>query len=255
MIGKWLWRASLVDVLLVCWVAAGAELRLPAVISDNMVLQCGRAAPLWGWAAPGEEVTVALAGRMATGQAGNDGRWRVLLPALEAQEQGLEMVVRGSGGGVLRVKNVVVGEVWLCCGPSNLFWPVRRCDRAKQEIAAATYPRIRFFMVGRRMADEPQADCEGRWVECSPASVPDMSGVGYFFARQLHEDLKTPVGLMQSFWGGSRIEAWTSREALQANPALQPILDYWSRQLATFDPVRVQADHEKALAAWQSADG
>ncbi len=161
------------------------------------------------------------------------------------------MVVSGSSGGALHVKNVLVGEVWLCTGPSNIFWPVKSCDHAQEEIASATYPKIRFFTVGRKMADQPQADCEGRWVECSPASVPDVSGVGYFFARQLHQDLKTPVGLVQSFWGGSRIEAWTSLEALQANPALRPVLDYWTRQMATCDAAGTKADREKALTAWQ----
>ncbi|OHB62315.1 MAG: hypothetical protein A2Y76_01095 [Planctomycetes bacterium RBG_13_60_9] len=240
-------------MLVCCAAGAAAELRLPALISDNMVLQCGRSAPIWGWAEPGEIVTVTIAGRTAKVQAEEHGRWQVRLPALEPQDQALEMVVGGSSGGVLRVKNVVVGEVWLCSGPSNIFWPVKRCDRAKEEIASATYPKIRFFTVGRQTADQPQTDCEGSWVECNPASVPDVSGVGYFFARQLHEDLRTPVGLVQSFWGGSRIEAWTSMEALQANPVLRPVLDYWTRQRTTFDAVRVEADYQKALTTWQEA--
>jgi sialate O-acetylesterase len=253
-IGKLLRRGNVIGTILVCCAtAAAAELRLPAVVSDNMVLQRGQSAPIWGWAEPGEAVTVTIAGAAAKAQADERGRWQVRLSALEPQDQALEMVVRGSSGGVLRVKNVVVGEVWLCSGPSNLFWPVKQCDHAKEEIASATYPKIRFFTVRRRMADTPQSDCEGRWVECSPASVPEVSGVGYFFARQLHVDLKIPVGLVQSFWGGSRIEAWTSMEALQADPALRPVLDYWTPQLTTFDAVRAKADYEKALTAWQEA--
>jgi sialate O-acetylesterase len=251
---KRLWCLNLVGAMLVGGGAvATAQLRLPAVISDNMVLQRGRPVPLWGWAQPGETVKVTIAEAGATAQAGEDGRWQVRLPALEVQEQGLEMVIAGSSGSCLRVKNVMIGEVWLCTGPSNIFWPVKSCDHARQEIASATYPQIRFFTVGRRMADQPQADCEGRWVECSPANVPDVSGVGYFFARQLHQDLKMPVGLVQSFWGGSRLEAWTSLEALQDHPALRPVLDYWKQQMAGFDAVRSQADYEKTLTAWQEA--
>ena len=236
-------RVNVLGAMLVCSVVvAAAELRLPAVISNNMVLQRGQPVPIWGWAEPGESVTITVAGKTARAPAGQDGRWQVRLPAVEPQDQAMELVVSGSSGGVLHVKNVVVGEVWLCSGPSNIFWPVKRCDNAKQEIASATYPRIRFFSVGRKMADQPQADCEGRWVECSPPSVGDVSGIGYFFARQLHEELKSPVGLVQSFWGGSRIEAWTSMEALQANPSLRPILDYWTRQLTLPEKPEAPAD-------------
>ncbi len=143
MIEKRLWRVSVVGVMLVCCIAPAAELRLPAIISDNMVLQRGQPAPIWGWAGPAEKVTVAIAGKTATAQAERDGRWHVRLPALEPQDQALEMVVRDSSGGVLRVKNVLVGEVWLCTGPSNIFWPVKSCDHAKEEIASAKYPKIR----------------------------------------------------------------------------------------------------------------
>jgi len=253
MMGKRLWCVSVLGALLVCGLGAGAQLRLPAVIGDNMVLQSGQAAPIWGWAGPGAAVTVTMAGRTATARAGADGRWLVRLPALEAQDQPLEMTVAGSTGDTVRVKNVLVGEVWLCSGPSNLFWPVRRCDNGKEEIAAATYPKIRFFTVGRKTADTPQLDCEGQWVECSPETIPEVSAVGYFFARRLHQDLKMPVGVLQSFWGGSRIEAWTSLEALQADPALRPVLDYWAQQFASFDAARAQAEQDKALAAWEQA--
>ena len=240
---RWL-RAKLCCVVLVCCAAAaGAELRLPALISDNMVLQRGRPLPIWGWAEQGEKVTVTIAGKAATARAVAVaiGRWQVSLPALEPADQPLEMVVTSSSGGTLRVKNVLVGEVWLCSGPSNIFWPVKRCDHAQEEIAKAAYPQIRFFTVARKTADQPQADCQGDWVECSPASVGDASGIGYFFARQLRQELKVPVGLLQSFWGGSRIEAWTSIEALQAQPALRPILDYWTERLAKFDAAAAEA--------------
>jgi sialate O-acetylesterase len=231
---------------------ASAAPRLAAVFSDNMVLQQGRPLPVWGWAEPGERVTVTMAGRSAAGQAGPDGRWEVRLPALRSRGGPLEMTVSGSSASSLRVKNILVGEVWLCCGPSNIFWPVKRCDNAKQEMAAAGYPEIRFFTVARKTADQPQADCEGRWVECTPQSVADVSAVGYFFARRLHQELKTPVALVQSFWGGSRIEAWTSLDALRAETSLAPILAYWEKQYAEFDAAKAKALYQRELAAWES---
>lgn len=219
-------------LVLVCSPLAGADLRLPALISDNMVLQRGMPVPIWGLAQPGEKVTVAIARRAAAAEADREGRWQVRLPAMEPQNQPLELVVTGSSSAAIRVKNVLVGEVWLCSGPSNIFWPVKRCDHAQAEIASATCPRIRFFTVARKTADQPQTDCGGNWAECSPATVGNQSAVGYFFARQLNQELKMPVGLLQSFWGGSRIEAWTSIEALQAQPGLMPVLDYWAQRRA-----------------------
>jgi len=227
--------------------------RLPAVIGDNMTLQRDQPIPIWGWAGAGETVTVTLAGRSRSIKTDADGRWQVTLPKLDAQSNPLEMVVRGSSGPVLVVKNVVVGEVWLATGPSNIHWAVRRCDNAKQEIAAAQYPRIRFFTVGRKAADKPQADCAGKWIACSPKTVGGVSGVGYFFARRLHKDLGVPVGMLQSFWGGSRIEAWTSREALEAEPVIKPILDWWTASFAKFDPGKAKAEHREKLKRWQQA--
>jgi len=232
---------------------ATAEVKLPAVIADNMVLQRDQPIPIWGSADPGEKVTVTIAGRPASTQAGTDGRWRVDLPKLGVRNDPLQVVVRGSSGTKLTVENVLVGEVWLATGPSNIHWAVRRCDNAKQEIAAAQYPKIRVFTVGRKLADQPQTDCAGKWIECSPETVGDVSGVGYFFVRRLHKDLDVPVGMLQSYWGGSRIEAWTSREAVEAEPKLEPILDWWAARRAEFDPGAAEADHRRRLRRWQRA--
>ncbi len=117
-----------------------AELRLPAVISDNMVLQREHANPVWGWAKPGEKVVVTVAGNAVAGTAGQDGRWRLTLPKLPVGREPIEIRVRTSSGSEKTVRNVLVGEVWLCTGPSNIFWPVRRCDNAQEEIAAAKFP-------------------------------------------------------------------------------------------------------------------
>jgi len=232
-----------------------AEVRLPAVISRNMVLQRDRPVPVWGWAEPGERVTVSIAGQSASAKAADDGHWQVVLPKLRAttDRAGLKMVVRGSSGGSVTVENVLVGDVWLCTGPSNIRWPVKRSNNARQEIPAADYPQIRFFTVEPKTAETPRADCDGRWVSCSPGTVGDFSAIGYYFARRLHKELDVPIGVLQSFWGGSRIEAWTSRKSLEAEPALKPILDWWDESVANFDPAKAEAIHRKQLESWRRA--
>jgi len=230
-----------------------AEVTLPAVVGDHMVLQHGRPVAIWGWADPGETVSVTIAGQSASAAVGSDRRWQVTLPKLNPSAEPTEMRIQGSSGSRRIVKDILVGEVWFCTGPSNIFWPVSRCDNAKQEIAAADYPKIRFFTVQRKAADTPQVDCVGDWFTCSPETVGSVSGVGYFFSRKLHHDLDVPIGMLQSFWGGSRIEAWTSIEALKAEPELKPILDWWATSFAQFDPDKAQAEYGRQLELWKQA--
>jgi sialate O-acetylesterase len=230
-----------------------AQVRLPAAVGDNMVLQRDQPLPIWGWADPGETVTVTIAGQSATAAAGADGRWQVTLPKLNASNDPVTMSVEGSSGSLTTVSGVLVGEVWFCTGPSNIYWPVSRCDYARQEIATANYPEIRFFTVERKADDEPQDDCSGQWVQCSPRTVGSVSGIGYFFSRRLHKELDVPIGVLQSFWGGSRIESWTSIEALEAEPELKPILDWWAASFAHFDSGEAQAEYKGELKTWQEA--
>jgi len=231
--------------------AVMAEVRLPSVVGDNMVLQRDQPLPIWGWAEPGETVTVTLAGQSAKAAAGTDGRWQSTLPKLNASNDPLTMRVKGSSGSLITVSGVLVGEVWFCTGPSNIFWPVSRCDNARQEIATADYPDIRFFTVGRKAADEPQGDCVGDWVQCSPSTVGSVSGIGYFFGRRLRKELGVPIGVLQSFWGGSRIESWTSIEAFETEPELKPIRDWWAASFTQFDSGEAQAEYNRQLKTWQ----
>ncbi|NLE38450.1 MAG: sialate O-acetylesterase [Pirellulaceae bacterium] len=248
-------RLSIISLLLVGLASSvEAKVKLPSIISDNMVLQAGRPANIWGWAEPGEEVTVAMAGPtrdlgigkgyvVATvelkANADAKGRWQVTLRALEAPgrekvmgvpaESGHwdTMTITDSSGEKTVIKNILVGEVWLCSGQSNMEWPVVRSNDAEKEIAEAKYPTIRFFQIKNRTADKPRTDCEGQWVECSPETVGHHTAIGYFFGRELLKTLDTPVGLIQSDWGGTPAEAWTSREALEAQPSLEPLLERW----------------------------
>lgn len=230
-----------------------AEVKLPAIFADNMVLQREHENPVWGWAEPGETVVVTIAGHSVTATAGKNGRWQAKLPKLSLRKEPLEMRVRGASGSTKIIRDILVGDVWLCTGPSNIFWPVKRCDRAKEEIAAATFPEIRFFTVKKHAADQPQEDCVGHWFSCRPKTVGEVSGIGYFFSRRIHREVGVPVGMFQSFWGGSRVEAWTSREALEAQPALKPILNWWEKAIREYDPKEAQATYRGQLSQWKQA--
>jgi sialate O-acetylesterase len=202
--------------------AAQAAVKLPAVIGDNMVLQRGQPVPIWGWADKGEEVTVTIGDQKHVAKAGEDGRWKVTLDKL-AVGQPLEMSVKGSSGNTITVKNIAVGEVWVCSGQSNMEMGVAGCKNASKEIAAANFPHIRLFTVEKAKAAQPATDVKGNWTPCSPQNVGGFSAAAYFFGRQLNKDLKVPIGLIHTSWGGTPAEFWTSRKALEANPALKPL--------------------------------
>ena len=207
-----------------------ADVKLPAVFSDHMVLQRGVAVPVWGWAEKGEKVTVKFAGQEQTVTAGDDGTWRVKLAALEAEKKPGVLTV--SGKNTLTVKDVLVGDVWVCSGQSNMAFTVGGSVNARAEIAAAKSPAIRHFGVPRTMRTAPAADVPGRWSRCSPGTVSRFTAVGYFFGRRLHRELDVPIGLINSSWGGTRIEPWTPPEGFRAVPQLKAI----AGQIARFDP-------------------
>lgn len=235
----WCWM-----MLTMSW-SVQAEVRLANLFQDHMVLQQGQKVAVWGTAAPGERVTVSLAGKQASALAGEDGRWRVELGPLAA---GGPFEMRVEGQNALTLQDVLVGEVWVCSGQSNMAWPVERAANPEQEISQANYPLIRFFTVRQKVAQEPQSEVEGTWEVCSPQTVGHFSAVGYFFARELHRTLGVPVGMINSSWGGTPAEAWTSRPALEADPALRPILENWERVLANY-PQALQRYQER-LKQW-----
>jgi len=208
-------------VLALSAVPAAGEVRLPRIIGDHMVIQRGKALPIWGWADAGEEVTVTLGQVKAAATAGRDGRWRVTLPAMKAGGPHT-MTVRGKN--TLEVKDILVGEVWVCSGQSNMGFKVVRADGGKEEIATANHPRLRMFTVERAMADSPRDDCIGRWEVCSPETLGGFSAVGYFFGKELQDELDVPIGMINTSWGGTVCEAWTAREALEGDPDFETIV-------------------------------
>ncbi len=239
--------------LLVAALPAVADVKLPALFSSHMVLQQGTPVPVWGRADPGERVTVAVrsgAGDVenrVTTLAGAGGRWRVTLEPLKAGGP-VSLIVKGKN--TLTLENVLVGEVWICSGQSNMAWQVRQSRNPEQEIAGAVFPEIRLFTVKHTVSRREKADCSGQWAVCSPATVPGFSAVGYFFGREVYRALKVPIGLIHTSWGGTPAEAWTRREALQRHAHLRPILQRFDKAVAGY-PAALKK-HEKRLAAWKA---
>ncbi len=208
---------------------ARADVRLPNVIGDQMVLQQGKPVPIWGWADAGEKVTVTVGESKAAATAGEDGKWMVKLDAMESGGP-CQMTVQGNN--TITLEDILIGEVWVCSGQSNMQWPVSASNNPQEEIAAADFPNLRLFTVARKVAEKPMDDCEGSWTACSPQTVPGFSAVAYFFGRHLHKELEVPVGLVNTSWGGTIAEAWMSHEGLLGEPDFEPILE----RAAQFNP-------------------
>ncbi len=186
-----------------------AEVSLPNVFGDHMVLQRDQKDPVWGWADPGEAITVTIAGQSHKTTADADGKWRVELDPMEAGGP-YELVVQGTN--TVTFRDVLVGEVWVCSGQSNMQWNVGKSNNAEVEIASAKNNQIRLLTVPTKGTQELQDNFNGKWAVCSPETVKDFSAVGYFFGRRLQQTLGVPIGLIDNAWGGSSAEAWIPRE-------------------------------------------
>ncbi|WP_461076554.1 sialate O-acetylesterase [Spirosoma flavus] len=197
-----------------------AEVRLPNVFGSHMVLQRRKPVPIWGWADAGENVTVLLNNQSKKIKAGKDGKWQVLLDAMEAGGP-YQLVVKGKTNAVT-FDDVLLGEVWVCSGQSNMEWPLSAASNAKTEIPVANFPNIRQLLVKKSLSLTPKDNIDGNWSVCTPTTAPAFTAVGYFFAKQLQQDLNVPIGLINTSWGGTHSETWTSREAMLRDPELNP---------------------------------
>lgn len=199
-----------------------AEVKLPKIFSSNMVLQQGMEIPVWGWADKGERVSITFNGKTVRTKAGKDGKWKVKLPV---QQYGGPFTMTVVGKNTLVFENVLIGDVWVCSGQSNMEMQVVQSNDAEKEIAAANYPKIRLFTVPKAVAQFPKEDIEnGEWVECSPETVALFSAVGYFFGRKLQEELNIPIGLLHTSWGGTVAETWSSAETIDNDPDFKALL-------------------------------
>jgi sialate O-acetylesterase len=205
--------------------SAYANPTLPPLFGDHMVLQQGREVPVWGWADPQERITVSILDQSRQTTADAAGRWRVALPALKAGGP-FRLIVRGNS--TVAIDDVLVGEVWICSGQSNMAFGIDRAATAAQDIPDAAYAGIRLFQVKERSTLQPLETTPGAaWRQVTPNSVRGFSAVGYLFARRLHKELGVPVGMIQTTWSGTVAELWTSTAALSRSPELQPLLKAW----------------------------
>lgn len=231
---------------------ASAELRLPSIFGHHMVLQRNIENPVWGWANPGTDVSVSFKGQTATAKADEEGRWQVKLAAHPGSSHALNMTIR-AGSDSITLSNIVIGEVWVCSGQSNMQWSVSQSYDPDLEIASANYPNIRLISVPQVGTQELQDDFEGQWDICTPDTVGQFSAVGYFFGRQLHQTLGVPIGLIDNAWGGSAAEAWVKRDVLEKDGRFDAYIAEWEKTEATFDYEKAMADWKEKVAAAKEA--
>ena len=195
------------------------DVTLPQILGSGMVLQRDLPVPVWGWAGAGEKVVVSFAGQSRAVKAGEDGKWLIRLEPLKASAEAASLIVQGNNR--IALDNILVGEVWICSGQSNMEWRLIQGMRAKEEVAAASHSAIRLFDVpGHTTSPLPRKKGPGSWKVCSPKSASGFSAVGYFFGRRLHKELGVPVGLVGSNWGGTRIEPWVNLAGFESVPEL-----------------------------------
>jgi len=243
---------------LTCWGAllatlAGAgsvqaDVRLPKFMGDHMVLQRDMPIPVWGWGSPGEKVTVKLGDETASATANDKGEWKVTLGKRDA---GGPLTLTVTGTNTVTLSDILIGEVWLCSGQSNMEWSVRQSSNAEKELASGNHPQIRQVKFPHLNLTTPQSDVAGTWQICTPETVGNFTACGYFMARELQRELKVPIGLINSSWGGTRIEPWTPPAGFAAVAELKSLSDQVTRK----DPAgaaykKTVADYQQALAAW-----
>ena len=186
---------------------SSANVSLPNIFTDNMVLQRDKPLKVWGWADKGENVTVNFNGQKMKTKAAADGSWLIVLNAMNYGGP-FEMTVSGKNN--ISFKNILIGDVWICSGQSNMEWALKNSNDAQKEIAESNYPMIRLYTVEKETSYHPLKDIKGKWLECNPANSGNSSAVAYFFGRKLYKDLNVPIGLINSSWGGTNIETWIS---------------------------------------------
>lgn len=228
-----------------------SAVELPRMFSDHGVLQQGEIVPVWGWATPGETVSVEFGGQKIAEKAGPNGEWRIELKNLTSHATGRNMTVTGDSSGTVEVQNILVGEVWMASGQSNMQWKLANTERAKEDIPAADFPGVRMFLTDLTTAATPQRRVGGLWLETTPGNAGKFSAVGYYFGLKLHQELGVPVGIICTAWGGRPSEAFTSREGLSTKPEGRALVDRLDADMKNHDPAKAAAAYERALAAWE----
>lgn len=229
-----------------------ADVALPHFFSDHMVLQRDRSVAVWGTAEPNANVTVSFKGKTANVKADAKGRWRAEIETGAADSKGATLTV-ASGGDSVTINDVLVGEVWLASGQSNMVFTMNRVPDYADLLTRADHPLIRMFNAPTVTSVEPQVDIDGEWTLCSPKTAPGYSAVAFFFARKLHDELGVPIGVIKTAWGGKPVETFTSREALNTLPGTKALVDAAIKADANYDPAKAQAAYESQLEKWNTA--
>ena len=228
----------ILTVLSVCTTGLKAEVSIPNIFGDHMVVQREKPVSIWGWADPAEKVTVSFAGQTKTTISDDNGNWLIKLDPVEVSFQGKEIVVEGKKNKVT-VADVLVGEVWHCGGQSNMEWSLRSAREGDLEMQSANYPAMRFIRLPHIARLEPQKDfpvdnptsSQGNWRFCTTDQVENCTAVGYYFGLRLHRQLKVPVGLIDTSWGGTMAQHWVSKNTLRKFPEAKPYFDKFEKNL------------------------
>ena len=240
----------LIYAFLVSWLAG--EIRTPAIIGNHMVLQQNHPNPIWGWDLPEQSIEVTISGQNHKTVANSQGYWRVALRPMKASNSPQEMIIQGSSQ--IKYQNILIGEVWLCSGQSNMGWSLGQADDKDLESMSAKFPNLRLISVPQVGTQDPQNDFNGKWEETTPDSAINFSAVGYLFGRRLHQILDVPIGLIDNAWGGSACEAWIPRDRLNQLAAAKPYMDKWEKIEAEFDFEKLQKAYEDKLNIWQAKE-
>ena len=237
---RFLFHSIIVVILSAVFVQA--ETKLPSILGSHMVLQQGEKCPIWGWDDSDKQITVEFAGQKHTAKVSDGGRWEVHLDPMKANAKGQTLTIRGSSK--LELTDVLVGEVWLCSGQSNMEWRVVQSANSKEEIANANHPLIRHIKIPHKLSPKPQDNVSSSgWQPCTPQVVANFTAVGYYFGRHLHKELNVPIGLIGSNWGGTRIEPWTPPVGFKSVPALKKNFADKLDQFASAKPGRGTPSH------------
>jgi len=227
--------------------STSAEVKLSSIFGDHMVLQQGQTNLVWGKSEPGEKVIVSISDQQHSTTAGDDGKWEVKLQSLPV---GGPHELKIKGKNTITYKDVLVGEVWICSGQSNMAWAVNHANDPELEKLTANFENIRLISVPQLGVQQPQDDFDGQWSVCSPETVGDFSAVGYFFGRQLHQTLNVPIGLIDNAWGGSAAEAWIRRDVLEEDERFKELMTRWKQTEANHDHEKQLAEFRTRLKRW-----
>ena len=241
-------------VVSVAIVHANQQIEIPVLFGDNMVLQRGKANPVWGWFTPGGAVKVSIERDTHEAQADKDGRWEVILKSRDAGGPFTLTIQAGEESKIL--SNIMFGEVWLCSGQSNMNMPLSNSESGEEAVKNANHPNIRIIKVPRKPVQELQKDFPfpAKWGVCSPETVPDMSALAYYFAKDISENLNVPVGIIQIAAGGSSIEAWIERKILDADERFEPLMSKWREtESHSWDAEAEAAKYQSELSEWEAA--